>query len=153
MTGCIRASVLSGRHRGVGMRALLWVQRLFPRYKNFIFLAVGEVDAQSYEGQQHLRRLQESIETSLRYFTEYCHSHGLPAESRVAFGTYPGTEFIKLAEKTMEQFPISACFASQLIFSRTNFLTPWLHNQTPLFIQRRLHLQGKQMVLLPMRVG
>jgi len=147
------AVVLVGRHRGVGMHALLWVQRLFPHYKNFIFLAVGEVDAQSYEGQQHLRRLQETIETSLRYYTEYCHSHGLPAESRAAFGTDPGAQFIKLAEKTMEQYPISVCFASQLIFSRTNFLTAWLHNQTPLFIQRRLHLKGKQIVLLPMRVG
>jgi len=147
------AVVLVGRHRGVGMHALLWVQRLFPHYKNFVFLAVGEVDAQSYEGQQHLRRLQERIETSLRYYTEYCHSHGLPAESHVAFGTDPGAQFIKLAEKTMEQYPVSVCFASQLIFSRTNFLTAWLHNQTPLFIQRRLHLKGKQIVLLPMRVG
>jgi hypothetical protein len=44
------------------MHALVWVQRLFPHYSNFIFLAVGEVDAQSYEGQQHLNRLQQTIE-------------------------------------------------------------------------------------------
>jgi hypothetical protein len=36
------AVVLVGRHRGVSMHTLLWVQRLFPHYKNFIFLAVGE---------------------------------------------------------------------------------------------------------------
>jgi hypothetical protein len=147
------AIVLVGRHRGVSMHALVWVQRLFPHYKNFIFLAVGEVDAQSYEGQQQLRRLQEKIETSLKYYVSYCHTQGIPAESRMAFGTDPGMEFIKLAEKTMEQCPASVCFATKLIFSRANFLTVWLHNQTPLFIQRRLHLKGKQMVLLPMRVG
>jgi hypothetical protein len=116
-------------------------------------LAVGEVDSQSYEGQEHLARLREAIETSMRYYTEYCHKNGFPAESLIAFGTDPGAEFIKLAEQTMERYPSSVCFASQLIFSRTNFLTAWLHNQTPLFIQRRLHLKGKQMVLLPMRVG
>ena len=147
------AIVLVGRHRGVSMHALIWVLRLFPHYKNFVFLAVGEVDAQSYEGQEHLLRLQERIETSLRYYVAYCHNQGIPAESRTAFGTDPGMEFIKLAEKTMEQCPASVCFASKLIFGRTNFLTIWLHNQTPLFIQRRLHLKGKQMVLLPMRVG
>jgi len=35
------AIVLVGRHRGVSMHALVWIQRLFPHYKNFIFLAVG----------------------------------------------------------------------------------------------------------------
>ena len=34
-----------------------------------------------------------------------------------------------------------------------NFLTAWLHNQSPVEIQTRLHLQGRQMVLLPMNVG
>ncbi len=47
------AIVLVGKHRGVSMHALLWVERLFPgHFKNMIFLAVGEVDAQSYEGQE-----------------------------------------------------------------------------------------------------
>ncbi|WP_311975612.1 hypothetical protein [Ralstonia mannitolilytica] len=32
-------------------------------------------------------------------------------------------------------------------------LFAWLHNQTPLEIQTRLHVQGRQMVLLPMNVG
>ena len=97
--------------------------------------------------------LQERIETSLRYYVAYCNRQGIPCESRIAFGTDPGAEFIKLAEKTTELCPSSVCFASKLIFSRANFLTVWLHNQTPLFIQRRLHHKGKQMVLLPMRVG
>jgi amino acid transporter len=147
------AVVLVGRHRGVGMHALLWVQRLFPHFRNFIFLAVGEVDAQSYEGQGHLERLRETIENSLRYYTEYCHQHDLGTESRLAFGTDPGAEFVKLAEGVMNRYPNSVCFASQLIFSRANFLTAWLHNQTPYYIQRRLHLRGKQMVLLPMKIG
>jgi hypothetical protein len=31
-------------------------------------------------------------------------------------------------------------------------MTRWLHNQTPLALQQRLHLQGVQMVILPMKV-
>jgi hypothetical protein len=34
-----------------------------------------------------------------------------------------------------------------------DFLTAWLHNQTPVEIHTRLHQQGSQMVLLPMNVG
>jgi hypothetical protein len=62
-------------------------------------------------------------------------------------------QFTKLAETTMDEFPNSVCFASKLIFRQVNFLTAWLHNQSPLEIQTRLHQQGKQMVLLPMNVG
>lgn len=53
----------------------------------------------------------------------------------------------------MNDFPNSVCFASKLVFARINFLTAWLHNQTPQEIQQRLHLTGKHMVLLPMKVG
>ncbi len=147
------AVLLVGKHRGVSMHALLWVERLFPgHFKNVIFLAVGEVDAHSYEGQEALHRLQNAIGASLRYYVGHCHRHGLAADSRVAFGTDPVREFMKLAEAVLEEYPNSVCFASKLIFQQVNFLTAWLHNQTPVELQARLHLRGKQMVLLPMNV-
>ncbi|MEX3855580.1 MULTISPECIES: APC family permease [Paraburkholderia] len=148
------AILLVGRHRGASMHALLWVNRLFPgHFKNVIFLAVGEVDAQSYEGAEHLERLQQTMSAALEYYVAYCRKHGMAAEYRIAFGTHPVVEFMKLAESTVDEFPNSVCFASKLIFKRVNFLTAWLHNQTPVEIQTRLHLQGRQMVLLPMNVG
>jgi amino acid transporter len=147
------AIVLVGKHRGASMHALLWVNRLFPgHFRNVIFLAVGEVDAQSYEGAEHLERLRQTIAASLDYYVAHCRRHGLAADYRIGFGTDPVAEFMKLAETAMEEFPNSVCFASKLLFRRVNFLTARLHNQTPLEIQTRLHLQGKQMVLLPMNV-
>jgi amino acid transporter len=148
------AILLVGRHRGASMHALLWVQRLFPgHFRNFIFLAVGEVDAKAYEGEEHLQRLQHTISQSLAYYVAQCQKHGLAAQQRAAFGTEPVQEFVRLAQKAMDEFPNSVCFASKLIFKRVNFLTAWLHNRTPLEIQARLHQEGRQMVLLPMNVG
>jgi len=148
------AIVLVGKHRGVSMHALLWVQRLFPgHFQNFIFLAVGEVDAQSYEGQETLHKLQHTIGDALQYYVGTCQRHGLAAESRAAYGTNPVMEFTLLVDEVMAEYPNSVCFASKLIFRHVNFLTAWLHNQTPNEIQNRLHLQGKQMVLLPMNVA
>ena len=148
------AILLVGKHRGASMHALLWVNRLFPgHFKNIVFLAVGEVDAKSYEGEENLQRLQQTITASLAYYVGFCRQHGIAADYRVAFGTHPVIEFMKLADTTMDEFPNSVCFASKLIFKRVNFLTAWLHNQTPVEIQTRLHQQGRQMVLLPMNVG
>lgn len=147
------AIVLVGKHRGVSMHALLWVQRLFPgHFHNFIFLAVGEVDAQSYEGQETLHRLQQTIGDALQYYVATCQRHGLAATSRARFGTNPVMEFMRLADEVTAEYPNSVCFASKLIFRNVNFLTAWLHNQTPAEIQERLHQQGKQMVLLPMNI-
>jgi hypothetical protein len=136
------------------MHALLWVRRLFgEHFKNYIFLSAGEVDAQSYNGPGALRTLQYEIENSLRYYVNFCHAHGLAAKSECAFGTDPVAELTRLAEKTLKEFPNGVCFASKLIFARDNFFSRWLHNQTALALQQRLHLQGIQVVILPMKVG
>ncbi|HEV8519823.1 MAG TPA: APC family permease [Burkholderiales bacterium] len=142
-----------GKNRGVSMHALLWVQRLFPdHFKNFVFLSAGEVDAQCYNGPGALRTLRYEIENSLRYYVNFCHSHGLAATSYLAFGTDPVEELIKLSEQAGREFPNNVCFTSKLIFADDNFFTRWLHNQTALAIQQRLHLKGQQMVILPMKV-
>ena len=148
------AIFFAGKNRGVSMHALLWVQRLFPdHFKNFVFLSVGEVDAQSYGGHGALRTLRYEIENSLRYYVNFCHSHGLAAKSYLAFGTDPVEELIKLSDVAYKEFPNSVCFASKLIFAHESFFTRWLHNQTALAIQQRLHVMGQQMVILPMKVA
>ena len=143
-----------GKNRSIGMHALLWVQRLFPdHFRNFVFLSVGEVDAQSYDGRGALRTLRYELENSLRYYVNFCHAHGLGATSYVGFGTDPVEELLKLTEQATREFPNSIFFASQLIFARENLFTRWLHNQTPLALQQRLHLRGQQMVILPMKIA
>lgn len=147
------AIFLSGKNRGLGMHALLWVVRMFPgHFKNFIFIAVGEVDLQSYDGAGALRTLKYKIENSQRFYVNFCHQHGLAAASFEAYGTDPLEELIKLTEKIMKDYPLSICFASKLIFVHDNLFTRWLHNQTAAAMQRRLHLQGQQMVILPMKL-
>jgi hypothetical protein len=51
-----------------------------------------------------------------------------------------------------EDFPNCIFFASKLIFEQENWLIRLLHNQAALALQRRLHLHGLQMVILPMKV-
>jgi amino acid transporter len=148
------AIVLVSRHRGASIHALMWAMRLFPHYKNYIFVAVGEVDATSFDGHQKMEVLKEQMEKSMSYYIDFCHQHGLAATSKIGFGTDPIKEFMKLTDEAYQEFPNeSISFASKLLFAKTNFFTKFLHNQTPLEIQERLHFTGRQMILLPMRVG
>lgn len=148
------AGLLVGKHRGASMHALLWGNRLFPgHFRNVIFLAVGEVDAKAYGGHEHLERLRRTIPEALDYYVAHCRRNGIAADCRIAFGTNPVVEFMNLASSTLDAYPNAVCFASKLIFRRVNFLTAWLHNQMPVELQARLHVEGRQMVLLPMNVG
>ncbi|MGH8567102.1 MAG: amino acid transporter, partial [Gammaproteobacteria bacterium] len=92
------------------------------------------------------------IENTLRYFTVYCHRHGLAATARSAYGADPGAELERLAAAAMDEFPHSVCFAAKLVFERESWLTRILHNQTALSVQRLLNLQGRSMVIIPLKL-
>ncbi len=141
-------------HRGVGIHTIMWVQRLFPgHFKNFIFLSAGEVDTQSFDSDATIRTMQYRTDNVLRYYAGFCRSHGLQATWRMAYGTDPITVLDKLTQEVMAEYPNSVCFAAKLIFINDNLFVRWLHNQTALAMQRRLHLRGQQMVILPMKVA
>jgi K+ transporter len=147
------AVFMVGRNRGAGMHTMLWVQRLFPgHFKNFVFLTVGEVDSKSYGGVGALERMQQEVADSMSYFVNFCHNHGLAASAYSAYGTDTIAELTTLAEKAAQEYPDAVFFASNLIFVHDNWFTRMLHNQTAFAMQRRLHLRGMQMVILPMKI-
>jgi len=148
------AVFMVGENRGVGIHTIMWVLRLFPgHFKNFIFLSVGEVNTQSFDSDATIRTMQYKTENTLCYFASFCESQGLQATWRMGYGTDPAEALDKLAQEIQEEYPNSVCFAAKLIFANDNFFVRWLHNQTALSLQRRLHRRGQQVVILPMKVS
>ncbi len=147
------AIFLVDNHRGVGIHTIMWVLRLFPgHFQNFVFISAGEVDTQSYDSEATIRSMQDETQSALCHYTAFCRSQGLKATWRMAYGTDPITVLDELAQEVIAEYPNSVCFAAKLIFTRDNIFIRWLHNQTALAMQRRLHLRGQQMVILPMKV-
>src|SRR5712692_7050678 len=147
------AAFIVGSHRGGGLHALLWVQRMFPNhFRNFVFINARTVDSQSYGGEESLRLLRQEATVSLNYFVNFCNSYGLAAKSYLAFGTDPIEDITRLCGQVNRDFPNTIFFTSKLIFEKDNWFTRLLHNQAPLVLQNRLHMQGMQMIILPMRL-
>ena len=147
------AVFLVGSSRGGGLHALLWVQRMFPdHFRNFVFVNSRAVDAHSYGGSEDVKLLQMEANVGLTYFVNFCNSKGWAAKSYLAFGTDPVEEMSKLAEQVHTDFPNCIFFASKLVFEHENWLMRLLHNEAALALQRRLHLHGMQMVILPMKI-
>jgi hypothetical protein len=147
------AIFLVGGSIGTGMHSLLWVRRLFPdQFRNFIFIRSGEVDTQSFGGDKRLRAMTQEVDRTLNYFVAYCRSHGLAADAYKGFGTDTVRELMAVVERVVAEYPNAIVFASKLIFEDDSWWVRFLHNQTALAMQRKLHLRGIQMVILPMIV-
>ncbi|OGT45834.1 MAG: amino acid transporter [Gammaproteobacteria bacterium RIFCSPHIGHO2_12_FULL_41_20] len=147
------AVVFVGKNQGVAMHTLLNVWRMFPRhFKNFIFLSIGIVDVESFSGPSQLEKMQHDVNKSLQYFVDYCHQYGMAAEAYAGYGTDTVEELSKLAEQVGKKYSNCVFFSSKLIFEHDNWITRLLHNETPFTLQRQLHLQGKELVILPMRI-
>lgn len=147
------AVFIVGTSRGGGLHALLWVQRMFPgHFKNFLFVNARTVDSHVYGGEGALERIRGEAEETLEFFVDFCHSHGMAAASYIGFGTDAVDEITRMCEEINREYPNTIFFTSKLIFANDNWLTRVLHNQAALAVQRRLHLEGLQMVILPMKV-
>ena len=151
--GLPTAIFLVGKNRGLGMYTLKWLNEVFAgHFKNFVFLSVGEVDAESYGGKGALVSLKYQIENSLRYYVHYCHNQGWAAASYAAYGTDVETELEKLVVEVTAEYPNSVCLGSKLIFDDESWLISWLHNHTAIAMQRRLHLREIQMIVTPIKI-
>ena len=89
---------------------------------------------------------------TLKFFVDFCHSHGMASSAYLGFGTDVVNEVTKLCETINNEYPSSIFLTSKLIFEHDNWFTRLLHNQAALAIQRRLHFESLQMVILPMKV-
>lgn len=137
----------------VGMHTLLSVLRLFPgQFKNFVFISVGEVDVESFSAEYELNAMQKEVEKRLDYFVRFCSDNGYPSEAYSGFATDIVSELKRLTDTVSAQYPAAIFFASQLIFSKDNVIMRFLHNQTPLILQHHLHMKGKELMIMPMKL-
>ena len=147
------AVFIVGTSRGGGLHALLWVQRMFPgHFRNFLFIMARTVDSQAYGAEESIQTMKVEGTEALSYFVDFCHSHGLASTSYLGFGTDAVEAIAEIADRVRIEFPSAIFFTSKLITETENFMTRLLHNQAALALQRRLHLEGIQMVILPMKI-
>lgn len=148
------AVVFVNKNKGLGLHTILWIQRLFPdQYKNFVFAQVGVVDVKNFGGEEKLEHMQEKVEENLQFFVDYMHSLGFAAKSYSVYGTSAIQKLPELAELISMDFPHCIFFAGKIVFDNDSIFTRMLHNETATAVQDRLHCEGKQMVIMPMKLS
>jgi amino acid transporter len=147
------AVLLVGGYGGMGVHALLTIQKLFPgHFRNIIFVSIGVIDAATMKGVQEVDRLREQTKESLKNYVDLAHRFGLAAESRFAIGTDVLDEGEELCSAIAAEFPKALFFLGKLIFERERFYQRILHNETAYQLQRRLQFAGLNTMVLSVRV-
>ena len=147
------AVLLVGGYTGLGVHALLTIQRVFPnQFKNFIFASVGVIDSATFKGVEEVEVVRRQTEESLKEYVETAHRLGLAADYRMAVGTETVAEAETLCLEIAREFPRSVFFAGKLVFEEEKWFQRLLHNETAYQLQRRLQFAGLNAMVLPVRV-
>jgi len=146
------AVLLVGGYGGLGIHALLSVQRLFPgHFWNFVFVSVGVIDAAAMKGIDEVDRVRDRTEAALTHYVELARKLGLAADYRMDVGTEAVAGAERLSAQIAKEFPRSIFFMGKLIFAREGWFFRVLHNNTADQLQRRLQFAGINAMLLPVR--
>jgi hypothetical protein len=147
------AVLLVGGYSGLGVHALLTVQRTFPGFfKNFLFVSVGVVDSAAMKGVEEVDRVRLRTQSSLERYVDLAHRLKLASDLRLAVGTEAVAEAEKLCVEVAREYPRAVFFAGKLVFQRERWFQRILHNESAYAIQRRLQFDGLNAMVMPVRV-
>jgi len=147
------AVLLVERYGGFGIHAFLSINRLFPNhFKNFIFVSVTQIDSATLKDMEEVQRAELETEESLKMYAHLAQSLGFRAAWRRSVGTEVLAEAEKLINDIAKEFPRSIVFMGKLIFQREHWYQRLLHNETAIQLERRLHFDGVNTMVVPLRV-
>lgn len=147
------AAIIVDQTFGSGMNCLLEIKKLFPGiFKNFIFVTVGEVDSNTFREERKWRDMRRRTKMILRKYKNYCNANGRFAKAYVGYGTDIVEKLSQLTDRVAKDYPNTVFFGTKFIFDNENIFTQILYNHVPYIMQRRLHVKGLNMVILPMKI-
>jgi amino acid transporter len=147
------AVLLVGGYGGLGVHALLTIQRTFPgHFRNFVFVSVGVVDSAAMKGVEEVDRVRLRTQAALEQYVELAHRLKLAADYRMEIGTEAVPIAERLCAEIAREFPRTVFFAGKLVFQKEHWFQRILHNETAYELQRRLQFGGLNAMVLPVRV-
>lgn len=147
------AAIIVDQTFGSGMNCLLATKKLFPGvFKNFIFVTVGEVDANTMKEEKRWQAMRKKTKSVVNKYKNYCNANGRFAKAYVGYDTDVVEKLTKITDRVTKDYPNVLFFGTKFIFDNENLLTQILFNHIPYTMQRRLHAKGQNMVILPMQI-
>ncbi len=147
------AAIIVDQTFSSGMNCLLSIKKTFPEiFENFIFVTAGELDANTFNEEIKWREMRRKTKDLIRKYRNYCNSKGKYSRSYVGYGTDITQKLEELTSRVIKDYPNTIFFGTKFIFDHDNILMQTLYNKIAYIIQRKIHLKGKTMVVLPINI-
>ncbi|HLP05627.1 MAG TPA: APC family permease [Paludibacter sp.] len=144
------AVILVNGYSGIGLYSLFKILSKFKDvYKNFVFIQVGIVDADSFHHSEVVETITQNMKQDLNKYVYLINQLGYHAEYRYAIGTDVAEEVIKIVPEITDKYQNTTFIGGQLVFSGTYRASRLLHNYTIFSIQRRLYKLGLTTIIIP----
>jgi len=151
--GLPTAVMLVSQYNGLGIHGVLTIQRLYPgHYKNFVFVAVGAVDAAAMKGVEEVDRIRERTARDLQRYVGLIHGLGAAADSRMGIGVDVLDEAERICVELGKEYPKAVFFTNKLIFEDQKWYQRFLHNETANQLQQRLQFANLHTMILSVRL-
>ncbi|MFA5045384.1 MAG: APC family permease [Paludibacter sp.] len=144
------AVILVNGYSGIGLYSLFKVLSKFKDvYKNFVFIQVGIVDADSFHQEAVVETIKQNIKEDLSKYVYLIKQLGYNAEYRFSIGTDVAEEVLNLVPEVVEKYTNTTFIGGQLVFGGAYRITRILHNYTIFSIQKRLYNIGLTSIVIP----
>jgi len=144
------AVILVNGYSGIGLYSLFKILSKFKDvYKNFVFIQIGIVDADSFHQEAVVETIKQNIEQDLSKYVYLIKQLGYNAEYRYSIGTDVAEEVLNIVPEVVEKYTNTTFIGGQLVFGGTYRITRILHNYTIFSIQKRLYNIGLTSIIIP----
>ncbi|MFH1230718.1 MAG: APC family permease [Planctomycetota bacterium] len=147
------AVILVSGFNGFGIHNFFSIEKLFPKiFQRIVFVSVGELDTGQFKGINEVENLRHNTEEDMKKYIQMANDFGFYAEYRFDVSVSIIETLTGICNDVHKEYPRSVFFVSKLVFKNESIFTQILHNETAFRLQRRLALEGKQTVVMPIRV-
>tara|TARA_Y100000385_G_C12956889_1_gene577942 strand:- start:660 stop:1067 length:408 start_codon:yes stop_codon:yes gene_type:complete len=135
------------------MNCILDIEKLFPNiFKNYIFVTVGELDSNTFSEEKRWRDMRRKTKNILRKYKNYCNQKNIFSKAYIGYSTDIVEKLTQLTNRVAKEYKNVIFFDTKYIFDKESMLSPMLFNHIPYTMQRRMHLKGMEMIILPMKI-
>lgn len=147
------AAIIVDQTFGGGMNCILDIEKLFPNiFKNYIFVTVGELDSNTFSEEKRWQDMRRKTKNILRKYKNYCNQKNIFSKAYIGYSTDIVEKLTQLTNRVAKEYKNVIFFDTKYIFDKESMLSPMLFNHIPYTMQRRMHLKGMEMIILPMKI-
>ncbi len=147
------AAIIVDQTFGSGMNCLLQIKKLFPNvFENFLFVTVGELNSNILQEEKVWREMRRKTKQIINKYKNYCNSQGKFSKAYIGYDTDTIEKLTQLTDRVVKDYENVIFFGTKFVFEQENSLQQLLFNHTPYVMQRKLHMKGLNMIILPIKI-